>query len=277
MYNLVPFILIITSLVVILVIVGRKFSVLAALDVDSIPEVKENKFKEQIISNRLKRNILKWTSRLRLFLANLKQKINNFLSSFYNKLLTTKEEYQAELKPQKEVLDIETKIEKLLKEAENLKKEEDYQAAEKKLIEVIKLDSKNLAAFKLLGEIYFANRQFKEARETFAHILRLQASGEEEKGFFTPQEKEDFSASAAQIYYNLALVEKALENLEAAVKNLAQALDLEPNNPRYLDTMIEISILNNDKVKAEKFLSQLKKVNPENQKLVVLEEKINAL
>ncbi len=277
MYNLVPFLLIIISLAVILIIIGRKFSVLAALDVDSIPEVKENKFKEQIISSRLKRNFLKWTARSQKISRKAWQILKNFFSNLYNRLLAAKEEYRAELKSTaKAPAGPEAVILKLLSEAEKLKKEENYSAAEEKLIEIIKLDSQNLAAFKLLGEVYFANRQFTEARETFAHILRLQAIAEEE-GAFQKEESENFLNLAAPIYYNLALTEKALANWQSAGEHLSQALRLEPNNPRYLDTMIEISILNNDKFKAEKALGRLKKVNPENQKLAKLEEKIKKL
>jgi hypothetical protein len=48
---------------------------------------------------------------------------------------------------------------------------------------------------------------------------------------------------------------------------MKKALKIEPNNPRYLDTMFRISIIIKDKVLAFEAYDRLSKVNPENQKL----------
>jgi hypothetical protein len=63
MYNIIPLILILLSLGIMAIIIVRKFPALANLDVDNIPAEKEAKFKEQIISNRLKRSFIKWGSK----------------------------------------------------------------------------------------------------------------------------------------------------------------------------------------------------------------------
>ncbi|MCG2695403.1 hypothetical protein L6248_00495 [Candidatus Parcubacteria bacterium] len=63
MYNIIPLIIILISLLVIIIVVSRKFSVLASLDLESIPAEKEARFKERIISSRLKRNFVRWGSK----------------------------------------------------------------------------------------------------------------------------------------------------------------------------------------------------------------------
>ena len=68
MYNIIPLFLILISLFAIIIIIIRKFSVLASLDVSTIQSEKEAMFKEQIIGNRLKRNIIRYTSKIKNFL-----------------------------------------------------------------------------------------------------------------------------------------------------------------------------------------------------------------
>ena len=51
-------------------------------------------------------------------------------------------------------------------------------------------------------------------------------------------------------------------------------MELEPENPKYIDKLIEISIIVGNKKIAKSGLSQLKKVNPENNKLALFEQKI---
>ena len=43
----------------------------------------------------------------------------------------------------------------------------------KEYIEIIKHDSQNLKAFKGLGNLYMDKKQFREAKQTFEHVLRL--------------------------------------------------------------------------------------------------------
>ena len=65
--------------------------------------------------------------------------------------------------------------------------------------------------------------------------------------------------------------------LETACENLREALDLEPNNPRYLDLILDLSIMKKDKEEASRYFEKLAAVNPENQKLADWKEKIDSL
>src|SRR6056297_2558664 len=98
MYNIIPLILILACLIAIIVIVARKFSVLANLDVDNIPSEKEGKFKEMIAGNRIKRNIY-----------GKSLKIKNGLSSVFNKFFSWGERYYGRLKEMKNHYDEELK------------------------------------------------------------------------------------------------------------------------------------------------------------------------
>ena len=85
----------------------------------------------------------------------------------------------------------------------------------------------------------------------------------------------DFNLS--EIYWSLSWVFKELGELEDAKQNIQEALDLEPNNPRYLDLILDLSIIKKDKESALYYLEKLAEVNPENNKLNELSERIEAI
>ena len=257
MYNIIPLILILLSIGVIVFITVRKFPVLSNVDVENIPEEKEKRFKEKIISNRLKRGVFKWSSRFIRLLGPIWQAIGNFFKWLMGKLHEIKEGYKSE--PILKGSGALGKINELFEEAEDLMRKSDYEGEEKKLIEIINLDNKNVEAFKRLGSLYFERKSFNEAAETFKHVLKLTEGKDSE------------------IYFDLSLAGKEMGDLVNALANINSALELEPNNPRYLDTLLDISIINKDKVLAFKAHKKLKEVNQENQKLSELKKQIDEL
>ena len=103
-----------------------------------------------------------------------------------------------------------------------------------------------------------------EAKQTFEHILKLM------------EDSEDLT-EIAEIHFNLSLVNQALNNLDEALGNIKRALGIEPNNPRYLDTRLEISIINKDKILALNTYDKLKKAISEIKKLKDFKKQIDEL
>src|SRR3989339_203396 len=248
MFNIIPLILILVSLVIIIFLIIKKFSVLANLDIDTIQAEREEKFKNKIV--RMVRPILNSAGEM------IKKK--------YNDLVEAKEEYNKKISGESE----RSGTEKLFLEFEELKKNGDSDAAEKKLIEIIGIDSKNLKAFRELGNLYLSRRDFNEAKQTFEHVIKL---FEKEGGG-----AQDF-VKLSDIYFDLASVSRAIESWDNVILNLDKALEIEPNNPRYLDTKLEISIIKKDKKQAQETYKKLAEVNPENQKLNELKKQIDEL
>lgn len=287
MYNIIPLLLILTSLSVIIVIVFRKFSVLAALDMENIPAEKEAKFKERIISNRLKRNFIKYLAKISLILEPLSRLIGGYLKSRLFKLYQAKNIYEADEKAYGS-----GKIDQLFSQAEEFKKSGDLALAEKNYIKIIGLDSKNLKAFKELGRIYFEKKEFEEAKQTFEHILKLKKDNEEvydnlaqiakEKGNLKEARDEylrslHINKQNAQTLFSLAEVYRAMGRPAEAARNLKKALKIEPANPKYLDTMLEISIIMKDKALAFSSYKKLAETNPENNKLEEFKRQIDEM
>lgn len=277
MFNIIPLILILTSLVVIITIVIRKFPVLANLDIDSIQSERETRFKEQIISNRLKRNFFRQYNQVVKIIRPLAKSGGDFLKWGYDKLIEFKDNYNKEQQIEE---DSEVAVERLFTEIEEHLKNDENAEIEKKLIEIISLDSKNIKAFRLLGETYMDRKDYSEAKQTWEHALRL-AEKELDLAVQNDSEKneegEGIARIVAELYFDLALVSVKIENIKDALENINKALQTEPNNPRYLDTKLEISIIKKDKHMAEKAYAKLQKANPENKKLEELKKQIEEL
>ncbi|MEI8361364.1 MAG: tetratricopeptide repeat protein [bacterium] len=283
-------VIVLISLAMLANIVMRKFPALASLDIDAIPANKEAQFKQQIISMRLKRSFMFWLVRFNLITRPMVQVINNFFSTMYHKLLELRDkERQGKIVTLEQV---DRHVDRLIDEAESLGKQDDFAVAEKKLIEAISLDSKNVEAFKALAHLYFDKKDYEEAKQTFEHVLKLSENDEDayeslaeiaREGGDLGSAKEDYKAllkinnQQSETYYNLAMVCEATKEYHEAITNIKSALAIEPNNPRYLDTQLRISIITKDKILALDAYGRLKLVNPENQKLDELKTQIDEL
>lgn len=289
-YNLIPLLIILVSLVVIIRIVVKKFPAVVNLDVASLPQEKEKRIKQQIIANRLKRNLGRWFVSVRKFIQPIINRCGDYIKHIYAGLLSTRDNLVREtiVKAKGNPTDIEN----LFAKAEEFAKAEDFAAAEKYYIEIISHDSKNIAAFRLLGQLYLDNDKFEEAKETFEHVLKL--TKEESEAYMAKSEtaKENDKLNKAkeyaekavslnsqngQTYFDLVEVHKAQKNYKGAMQALRESLKIEPKNPRYLDELFYLSILMEDKSSALDAYKALKAINPENAKLADMKEKMDAL
>jgi tetratricopeptide (TPR) repeat protein len=270
MFNVVPLIVILISLSIIIVIVVRKFSALANLDVDNMPAEKEARFKEKLISERFKRGVLKWNFKVKKNIGPAINSIRRGSSWMYKKLNEIKDKHTPEKKLSGD--DFDKKITSLYTQVDNFLKDDNLTEAEKLLIEIIGLNSKDSKAFKMLADLYYEKKSYEEACQTYEHVLKII-----EDNTSDGKESSEVLVDKARLYFDISLVCKELENFSDAMKNINLALEIESNNPRFLDTLVEISIMNKEKDRAMSALERLRKANPDNQKLVEIEERINLL
>jgi len=268
MFPVISLIIIIVALIIIIIIIVRKFPVLAILDVGRIPGEKEAKFKEEIIKARVERDVAVlsgWFGRIWLW---LEKRLGLVLRNWQTHLKKVKINYKVSIRVPKQKK--QEQIKELFLAAEVATKKEDEEDVEDKLVEIISLDQKNLAAFVQLAELYTEQKKWTEARETYAYALKLarqKMRGDEGAGETTPQ----------QVCFALAGVEKEAGDSAAALENIREALEHEPNNPRYLDLILDLSIIIKDKNLAIEIWEKLATVNPENQKLEEWRDKIENL
>lgn len=268
MLTTISFIFISLAVIIILTIIVKKFPALAVLDAANVPGEREARFKEQMIKARMERDLAfvsGFFGRIWLFLI---KRLGGALKAQQAQLKKIRINYKANLKIP--WLEKQKKIRALAAAAQKFLKKEDEAAAEEKLVEIISLDQKNLEAFFKLGSLYAKQKKWPEARQTWEYALKLvkqQATDEEILSDITPQE----------IYFSLSTVEKESDDLATALENIREALELEPNNPRYLDLILDLSIMRKDKNLAMECWEKLATANPENQKLGERKEEIDQL
>lgn len=262
MYNIIPIIIIIASLAAIVAILVRKVPNVSVLDVDQLPEEKQLQVKKTLIRNKLERVLEKAGSKIT---EKMRKWWGNFLSkrlgAVRNKMLAFEAKYHQTHK--KMFSSSSDDIAALLEEARALKDREDLTGAEKKYIEVIEISPQDLASYRGLADVYLMQGNCDEARETLEHVLKLVSRDKQKR--------------LSSDYINLGLACRELKNYPKACTSFKQALSLEPRNPRILDLLCETSIMIKDKKIAKEAWKRLRKVNPDNQKLGELREKIEGL
>jgi len=296
MYNIIPLVIILICLAVILLIIVKKMPLLAAFDVNSIPEVKAEETKQKIMEKRIERKIRIYYNKIAPFFKLIANFLARKIKGIQDKLKVIEEKYKAKTK--KEVLvtkeefeSLENKIGKLLKEADDLAGKDEFAEAEKKYLEILSFDSRNVTAYRGLGHLYIQQKNYQEAKQIFEHILKLNNLDDEayaylgkiaeEEGDFA-KAKEDFLRSVdiksgAINLFELAEVCFKMKNFDEAIDYLNKAREFEPNNPKYLDLLLTISIIIKNKGLAKETLAKFKEINPENAKIEDFEAQIKEL
>ncbi|HOX60909.1 MAG TPA: tetratricopeptide repeat protein [Candidatus Magasanikbacteria bacterium] len=296
-YSLAPFALVVIALAIIITIVARRLPQLTLLDVDSLPEVKEGKKKDEIIRKKAIKKIVETKESRREALAPFFARIHAWRERFWNYLRRLEKSIISESKKKKTAMSNKTDIS--LEEMRAIIRGGDYhlergelEAAEQKYIEAIKLDAKNVDAYYGLGNVYLRNDHLAEAEETFKFLLRLQPNNcmaVDKLGELA--ERKGDTQKAIEYYSKCVLMDDAKASRYAKIAELMlsagapdtaceaarQAVDIEPQNPKYLDLFIESSIISGNKKLAEDGFQRLRMVNPENQKLSSFLDRIETM
>lgn len=166
----------------------------------------------------------------------------------------------------------------LIKKAESLLAENKIKQAEKTFIEVLKIDEKDVASYKGLGQICFIKKDYKDAHEIFEKLTKLvpeDASNYCNLGMCCY--KEDKFAVAIKhyekalsieekpnYYKNLGITQIKLKRNDEAADSLVGVLDKNEKDKEVFDLLLNILGEIKDKKKAKKVASKLLKIDPEN-------------
>jgi tetratricopeptide (TPR) repeat protein len=278
-FDLLPIIIILLSLAVIVFIVIKKFPQVANVDLEQIPEEKQAGLKKEILEKQFEKRFKKATAKIShfiepatLFLANKFSKLKEIIERKRKNLETQNNTLEEQEKSQAEILH------DLLDQGASLMEEENYLEAEKKFIKALTIDKHVSLIYKNLGEIYFEQKKYDYAVETFKYLISLENKKAKEADLRGDSEAERLiKRDIAQIYFELAQTYKLLENIKEAKSAVDKALLIDFKNPRYLDFLCEVCIILGDKLGAQGCVSRLREVNAENKKLELLVERIEQL
>ncbi|MDP2693074.1 MAG: tetratricopeptide repeat protein [bacterium] len=299
-YSLLSFILIIIPLAVIIVVIVKKFPQLTVLDVDNVPEVKAGRKKDEVLKKRVEekteRSKKNWLNKLKLASDGFGKLQNNF-RDYVTKLTHRVEDDDKKVKEERVVSKkkeekIETSLYTLVHEGHNAILNADFQTAENKFITAIRIDAKNIGAYKGLAEVYLRQEQFEQAQQTYEFVLQLSPDDDEvliNLGDISIEMGDNKAAieyyqkavlledSHANRFAKLAELLGSMDEHETALVAIEQAIELEPQNPKYLDMLTELSIMTGDRGKAEDAYEKLRMSNPENNKLPTFKERISQM
>jgi len=183
-------------------------------------------------------------------------------------------------------------LKSLLREGDYFLEYGDSNSAENKYISAIRIDPKNVLAYKGLAEVYSRLGQLDQAEETYKFLLHLSPGDDNiyAKLGDLMEKKGDYEKAVENYEHAIVLNDlnparfvrygdllKMVNQEETALEAFKQAVEIEPNNPKYLDNLVELAILVGDKKLAEKTYHELRMINFENQKLAVLKERIEKM
>jgi tetratricopeptide (TPR) repeat protein len=281
-------------------IIIRHFPQVTNLDTAHLPEEQTARKKKEIINKRVDEQARHLQAAFGKRLAPLAQpwkKLQLRFRIYVGKMerLWHHEETIKKASNPPEVLtdtDKEQKVVQLIQEGQNSLGHEHYDQAEESFIAAIKLDQNSGQAYRGLADTYLAKESFVEAKETYRFLLQLEPDNDSVLVKLAEiAEREGNSAEAIACYqqavvindnlsprfYHLAELLLKEKQPETALEAIESALDLEPKNPKYLDLLIEVAILLNDKKMAMDAYNELRLVNPENQKLDSFKSRIGEL
>jgi tetratricopeptide (TPR) repeat protein len=296
MLNIFFLLLILISLGTIIFVIIRKFPQLTNLDIDNLPEEKIYQRKKEMINKRIEDKSSLFKKRMGLVFYPLRKLWGKLQLQFriyvgkIERLLYHEETLKTKLANQNvSQEDREEKLAQLTADGEQNLKLGNFDVAEERFIAAIKNSPKSTVAYRGLADTYLAKNNIGEAQQTYqflhkiapeddsvlvklAEIAENEGNVEEAIGYY--QQAVLLNDSFSPRFYHLAELLVKVDQPEVAKESILQAVELEPQNPKYLDFLIEIAIICGDKALALKGYGDLRLVNPENQKLSILKDRI---
>jgi tetratricopeptide (TPR) repeat protein len=156
-----------------------------------------------------------------------------------------------------------------IEECHDLFDQEEYDIVEERCIEMITADPRDVEAYALLGDVFFAKKDHTNAAASYEHAVKLLIKRKKEMEL-NQQEKR----LLAEASLHASQAHQVLEQPQHALIFAKQAVAIEESNPKYLDAAIEAAIDAGEVVVAYEYLRVLREVNPENKKILNFEERL---
>lgn len=271
----------ILCLAAIIVIIGKRWNALGAIDLESLPAERDARTKKKIVSERMRRQYYQMkakistkTEPLTSLAAERTERLRAAISNFFDTLYKKKESACGEdIEPSERG---QARIERDIASADKFFDEERYEEAEKQYIEIIAKDAKNLEAYEGLAQLYVRKKEWTSSQEVLEFLctqLRECAKRESDD----PAKRSNCEMRLAESLKELSEVYVFLEKHAEAERCIQEALELQPQNPKFLDAAIEMYMIGGKKREARAALSRLRDANPDNQKLAEFEERIDKI
>lgn len=238
-------------------LIWKKWHQLKIVDPDTSPLSQSRRLKYEIMRKRVERAGEKHFKKVQSGVFKpVGQGVQNTFRKIAGKLTAVERRYQ-EKKRETNGYD-QTTLATLLEEGKRLMDQEAWERAEKKFIEVISHDAKNVEAYEYLGRLYQHKKDYDLARKTFLFLKKL-------------------SPDDPSVITSLGEISMERGEKKRAFNYFKKAATLSPKNPKYLDFLIRSAIDQKDLHEAQGALDRLTEVNPDNKKIAAYELEIKEL
>ncbi len=248
MFTAIVVVLILVALGALAFVVVRKVPQLSALHVEESPKEKIKRIKKHLVVQRMMRKIEQ--GKKKLIAPETWQRVQYLFSEAYGKVKILEEKYK--------VRTAGARVKMLLKRGrENIN--DDPELSESCFLDVITIDPRDLEAYEGLFQIYRTRKSFHETNEILEFLMKLNP------------------ASSGRYLFEVAEALLKSGDQAGAWNYGARAIALESANPKYLDFLIGLAILEGRKKEAGEYLEKLREVNPENGKIGEFEKSLGEL
>jgi len=267
----------------------RHWHEIRLLDPDTIRAEQERKARDRIMRERFERQFKRWTAPIRHASKNTIRRLTDSIVNMEHRLRQAAgmEEPSATIP-----MNIPSgRVNQLIREAQAMAKEGKVGRAERSYLEALKIDMRNIEAYRGLGSLYLSDRQYKQAKETFDFLVHLKAAdGSVYSGLATIAEA-DANYQDAEAFHKqaLELEPSALRHAELgeyylrreqgalAVEQAKLARSLDSESTRHLELLVQAAILLRDRKEAELAYQTLRIKGCERSILLRLKEQLDGL
>jgi tetratricopeptide (TPR) repeat protein len=230
----------------------------AMIDVKTIPVDRTEQIKEQIVAERILRKVSAKAKPVKVAVGTAWEFFQNRFRHLAKAAFDMEKRSERLARGSWDALTAGTKMHATLNDADKLSKEGKFVEAEKNYMDALSLDMKNPKLYEKLGTMYIRAKSYTEARETLRYASRL-------------------SPNDASVVAALGEVAMAQGEYPDAITYFEHAAEIRPRSPKYLNFLIQACLAGKNKVSAENALRRLADVNPENAKLVELDQRIKGM
>jgi tetratricopeptide (TPR) repeat protein len=290
MLFLTSFIIALAAAATIAVIFARRWSQIRLLDPETIRAEKERRARDRVTRQRFDRTMKRWSVPFRQTGKRTMGRIGAAFARLESRLKEASGvEDEAGRTPSAARAE---RVARMLREAASLEAGGEAARAERVYVEILKLNPRQRDAYRGLGLLYLANRQFRQAKETFDFLTRIGgADGEvfaglatiaEANGAFTEAETMrkralEVEPDSAKRHGELAAFYVRRENPRLAWASAKRACELDPSSGEFLEISIASAILLADRKEAEARYERLRLMGYDRSKLQRLKEKLDAV
>lgn len=184
------------------------------------------------------------------------------------------------------------RVKTLLAEARSLIRDLKWADAERRCLEVLSLDAHQADAYKLLGQIYFKQKLYPQAKETFEYLVKIkkaddatfaglaeiaEAAGDTNRAEAMRLKAVEASPRQAFRHAEAAQFFLSRRDGERAWPYAKRAAELESGSAKYLELSLEAAILLGDRKEAEARYRRLRLLSDDPHRFQAWKDKVEGL